>query len=214
MANYRAGYHVTTRAAERKLLRLDPCHLPQTICYKSRQSGKYFTAFLTENSIFIQQQDRARPHTQTGQGLPAPAFYAPKPQFADKTAGYEPKIFSPRRFHGIAACKITLNHGQSNAHKAFCLLLLHEQADYSVPLLISAHKDDVVLDWRLWADSYNLPMLIIEEGRSFRPLGGKATLKLFINDHKIRTTRPDFSLRCRGLSLNLRLVLANQVMLG
>jgi len=215
MAHYWASYHATARAAEQKL-RLDPCHLPQNICYKSRQSGKYFTACLTETGIFIQERGKTRPLAAAGHKMPAPTLFAQKlPAMAAGTINSPvSKIFPPQRFRGIAACKITLNRGQAKAQKVFCLLLLHEQADYSVPLLISAHKDDVVLDWRLWADNYSLPMLIMEEGRGFRPLSSKATLKLFINDHKIRTARREFSLRCRGLSLNLRLVLANQVMLG
>lgn len=188
MAKHWAVYGRNLRQASQKL-RLDPCHLPQSICYQSPNSGQYFSAFLTERGIFIQKA-------------------AAKAGKADVL-----KIFPPSCFLGIAARKLPLTP-EAEAQKAFCLWLAHEEEDYSVPLLVSAHKDDVVLDWRLWADSYNLPMLIMEETDRLRPLGSQAMLKLFVNDCKMPQKPQDFSLRCRGLSLNTRLVLANQVMLG
>lgn len=229
MTHYWVNYGSVFRESQSKL-RLDPCHLspiPQSICYKGRQSGRYFTAFLTERGIFIEETSGEQPAKRRSN-----AARAVLPQCAPRSgqAAAESKVlkvFSPRQFLGIAACKISFPAAiqpandenaagvrqEQTEQKAFCLLLLHQEADYSVPLLISAGKDDVLLDWRLWADSYNLPMLIEEDGR-FRLPNSAQGLKLFINDHKMRLPRRQFSLRCHGLSLNTRLVLANQVMLG
>jgi len=204
------------RAAPRALpqkLRLDPCHLPQSLCYKGRGSGARFTALLTERGVIVRRlaAQAAAPAAE----IPAAAKAARR-----RAKSLMPHILSLRQFRGIAACKIT-----AADETLFCLMLLHDQDDYCVPLLLSADKDDVLLDWRLWADCYNLPMLIEDApaggaaamaggGRSFRPLSGAAACRLFINDGRMRRRPREFFLRCRGLSLNMRLVLANQVMLG
>jgi|GEM_PF-971609 len=220
MAHHWADYSADFHESEQKL-RLDPCHLPQTVCYKGKQSGKYFHVSLSERGIFLREtalpQKPARGsarHHIAPRALHSASLAQSKNTARKQQTNEVLKILSPRLFRGVAACKITLNQNTPQEQKAFCLMLLHDEADYCIPLLISACKDDVLLDWRLWADSYNLPMLIGEEGRGFRPLGGGAALKLFINDHKMRPPQRDFSLRCHGLSLNTRLVLSNQVMLG
>lgn len=266
MTYNRAFGGVSKRKSDQKL-RLDPCHLPQSLLYQSPKSGKIFAAFLTERGISIQEQpnlhaENSRSAAQARLLSPMPRFsYMPHLHYASATrqsssrlphrislacGAHNPhsphklserilahsqnsagskiadtvlKVFSPRRFRGIAARKLLLNSSNTaeNPRQALCLTLLHDNADYSVPLLISEHKDDVVLDWRLWADIYNLPMLISEREGDFRPLGGGGKLKLFLNgknSHRPISVKHNFSLRCRGISLNMRLILANQVMIG
>jgi len=195
MAHYQVSCGIAAPAFGQKL-RLDPCHLPQSLCYKGPKSGALFAALLTERNIIIQKHD---------------TIADPKSRL--------PQILSLRQFSGIAACK-TAQSGET----VFCLMLVHDNGDYCVPLLVSNNKDDLLMDWRLWADSYNLPMLIgeaplsangyINTASSFRPLSGAAACKMFMNDRPIQRRRREFSLRCRGFSLNTRLVLGNQVMLG
>jgi len=165
-------------------LRLDPCHLPQSVTYIAPQSGISLTCSLAERGILL----------RAGKALENENIL---------------QILSPKQFRGIAAYKSDMRDGQ----KAISLVLLHKNPDYSVPLLISCNHDDVLLDWRLWADVYDLPMLTIDHNGTVSDVMERSPLDRFISGRPMKT-RSDFLLRCRGRSLNVRLVIANQVMLG
>lgn len=197
MANHRANHRSNHRATRRILqmrdvrqLRLDPCHLPQSISYIAQKSGVMLTGQLNECSILI----------RAGKG-------AKEDGSLKKDAVVQ--ILSPQHFRGVAARRIETADGQ----KAISLVLLHKNADYSIPLLISRNHDDVLLDWRLWSDIYDLPMLLMDTNGIISNVRECSPLKRFITK-KAGKTHSGFLLRCRGRSLNVRLVIANQVMLG
>jgi len=183
MANYWAA-RWTRLVEDGKRLRLDPCHLPQSISYIAPKSGRPLICSLSECGILI------RINSESGNGNIL-------------------RILSPWHFHGIAAHKLETRDGQ----KAISLVLLHKNPDYSVPLLISCNHDDVLLDWRLWADVYDLPMLSIDKNGIISNVVKHSPLQCFMN-RKMKKLHSNFLLRCRGQSLNVRLVIANQVMLG
>ncbi|AQS42237.1 MAG: Hypothetical protein BHV28_15570 [Candidatus Tokpelaia hoelldobleri] len=183
MANHWATYEIN-QTEEGRELRLDPCHLPQTITYQTAQSGKKLHCTLGERAIIL----------RTG---------------AAEAREDILKILSPRQFRGIAAKRVKTRSGE----QAIVLVLLHDNPDYCVPLLHSGDHDDVLLDWRLWADAYDLPMMTINvSGVASTILGHSPLQSFFFSPAQRRGSR--FLLRCRGRSLNMRLVIANQVMLG
>lgn len=158
-------------------LRLDPCHLPQTVAFTHEQ--KRVVGTLNERNIFLEEEDSGISH-----------------------------LILTNQFYGIAASTVLTQSGE----KAVALDLLHKNAALSIPLLVSFNTDDVLLDWRLWADTYDLPMLLIDEDGSICPVEENAPLRGFSGEKPQRQSH--FLLRCRGRSLGLRLVVANQVMLG
>lgn len=118
------------------------------------------------------------------------------------------RLIPLNQFCGIAASTVKTKDGE----KAVALNLLHEDAVLSIPLLVSRNMDDVLLDWRLWADTYDLPMLLIDEDGSIAPVEERAPLQHFTSK-KIKK-HPQFLLRCRNRSLGLRLIMSNHLMLG
>ena len=50
------------------------------------------------------------------------------------------------------------------------LELLHRDPHLSLPLSVAASLDDVVADWRAWSRVLALPMLMVEDDGSWRPL--------------------------------------------
>lgn len=183
MANHWAT-HWVNQAKDGQGLRLDPCHLPQSVAYTAPESRASLTCSLSERGVLI----RADSSSGGGNIL---------------------QMLSPQQFRGIAARKVETKDGE----KAISLVLLHRNPNYSVPLLISCNHDDVLMDWRLWADIYDLPMLTIDNDDIVSNVMERSPLRPFFMQ-KAKKPRSHFLLRCRGRSLNVRLVIANQVMLG
>lgn len=172
------------QAKEGHELRLDPCHLPQSVAYVAPQSGIAVTCALNERGILLKAADAH----DTGDVV---------------------RVLQPKEFRGIAARAIETREGD----KAIALILLHNNPDFCVPLRISHNLDDVLLDWRLWSDSYDLPMLSIDDEGTIKGVRECSPLQHFF-PNTVQKPRSRFLLRCRGRSLNLRLVISNQVMLG
>ncbi|KEG16492.1 hypothetical protein H705_00360 [Bartonella bacilliformis Cond044] len=107
-------------------------------------------------------------------------------------------------FKGIAARIIEMLSGK----RAVKLELFHSDKEVCIPLLISRNLNHVLLHWRLWADLYGLPMLMINEDDGI----------VFVKDcSSFRVTSPHYSrkgflLNCHGL-LGLRLIIANRSVL-
>ncbi|EJF90510.1 DUF6101 family protein [Bartonella tamiae] len=99
-------------------------------------------------------------------------------------------------------------------HKVVSLELLHDDTNKCIPLLVSRDLDDVLMDWRLWSDIYDLPMMLINDDGSYVSVKDRSPLQQFLGQTPHNYQRKHFYLRCRGRSLGLRLVIANQVMLG
>ncbi|WP_297322859.1 DUF6101 family protein [uncultured Bartonella sp.] len=120
------------------------------------------------------------------------------------------RLLPAHHFKGIAARAVKTKSG----HKAVSLELLHKNYEISIPLLVSRDLDDVLLDWRLWADTYDLPMLLVNDNGSVIPVKDRSPMEHFFGKKPHMQTKRSFLLRCRGTSLGIRLVIANQVMLG
>lgn len=166
-------------------LRLDPCHLPQNVAFVAPKTGHAMVCSLNERGASLTADDALG---QSGLSRLVPAHH----------------------FKGVAARAVETASG----HKAVSLELLHEDSEACIPLLVSRDLDDVLLDWRLWADTYDLPMLLVNEEGNAIPVRERSPLQHFFGKSPRKEFQKSFLLRCRGRSLGLRLVIANQVMLG
>lgn len=83
-----------------------------------------------------------------------------------------------RAFKGVAARAI--DHGDGLV--TVTLELHHEDPELCVPLLVAHDLCDIAADWRAWAESYRIPMLMVEADGVARPL----------EEHlgEVRTARP------------------------
>lgn len=81
------------------------------------------------------------------------------------------------QFKGIAARTVITLSGE----KAVALELLHANEESCVPLLVSRDLNNVLLDWRLWADTYSLPMLMINEDNRLVVVKDRSDLRRFFS---------------------------------
>ncbi|WP_336287958.1 MULTISPECIES: DUF6101 family protein [unclassified Bartonella] len=108
-------------------------------------------------------------------------------------------------FKGIAARAVKTPSGE----RAVALELLHVDKEACIRLLVSRNLNSVLLDWRLWADTYGLPMLMINEDNSVMVVKDRSDLRQFFCTIP-HSKQKRFLLR-HGNSLGLRLVIANQI---
>ncbi|WP_254492256.1 DUF6101 family protein [Bartonella sp. B1099] len=116
-------------------------------------------------------------------------------------------LVPPYHFKGIAARTVKTRSGE----RAVALELLHVDEESCIPLLVSRDLNNVLLDWRLWADTYGLPMLMINEDNRIVVVKDRSDL------HRFFCTTP-YSKQKRFLlrysnPLGLRLVIANRIAL-
>ncbi|ACM35681.1 MULTISPECIES: DUF6101 family protein [Rhizobium/Agrobacterium group] len=71
-----------------------------------------------------------------------------------------------RAFKGIAARAI--DHG--NGEVTVTLELHHADPDLCIPLLVAHDLCDIAADWRSWAETFRIPMLMVEADGVARPL--------------------------------------------
>ncbi|UXN06268.1 DUF6101 family protein [Bartonella sp. HY761] len=178
-------------------LRLDPCHLPQKIAFHGQNT--VFCGTLTENTIIVQQDNSA-----ANSALPQDSNVI--------------KIIPLSSYYGVSAHR--LKGGKND--NLLALMLVHKDPSLSIPLLISDNYDDVLLDWRLWADLYNLPMMVIDEFDELRPVRECAPLDYFLREYaplqslltdKTTKGKKRFQLRLPNRRLKLRLKLSNRLIL-
>ncbi|GAA4660490.1 DUF6101 family protein [Bartonella pachyuromydis] len=110
-------------------------------------------------------------------------------------------------FKGIAARTVKTHSGE----RAVTLELLHTDEEVCIPLLVSRDLNNVLLDWRLWADTYDLPMLMINEDRRVMVVKDRFDLRRFFYT-TLHSKKKRFSLRYSH-PLGLRLVIANRIAL-
>lgn len=123
------------------VLRLDPNHLPQQVSYSARSSSGEIAITLDRRGAVLR---RALP-----------------------TSGLPVSVALPARvFSGVAARAI--DHGDGEV--TVTLELHHADPELCVPLLVAHDLDDIAADWRSWAQSYRLPMLMVEADGVARPL--------------------------------------------
>ncbi|WP_336278948.1 DUF6101 family protein [Bartonella sp. CB175] len=108
-------------------------------------------------------------------------------------------------FRGISARAVKTFSGE----RAVALELLHVHEEACIPLLISRDLNNVLLDWRLWADTYNLPMLMINEDDSIMIVKDRSDLRRFFC-RTLHYKQKRFLLRYNN-PLGLRLMIANRI---
>ena len=123
------------------VLRLDPEHLPQQVSYWARNESGEIAITLDKRGAVLR---RALPSSRLPVSVALPA----------------------RVFMGVAARAI--DHGDGEV--TVTLELHHTDPELCVPLLVAHDLDDIAADWRSWAASYNLPMLMVEADGVARPL--------------------------------------------
>lgn len=117
------------------------------------------------------------------------------------------RLMPSYHFRGIAARTVKTHSGE----RAVALELLHEDEEACIPLLVSRDLNNVLLDWRLWADTYDLPMLMINEDNRIIVVKDRSDLRQFFSTTS-HSKQKRFLLRYRS-PLGLRLMIANRVAL-
>lgn len=104
-----------------------------------------------------------------------------------------------RAFEGIAARALE----DSDGNITVTLELLHKDEALSVPLLVANDLDDVAADWRDWARTFDLPMLMVESDGSITPLDGPGAPAVSTERRKRASRRPRFLMRRRAGDLGV-----------
>lgn len=164
-------------------LRLDPERLPQTVSYAASGSDAHVTFTLDTRGAVLRRQ-------LTLSGLPL-------------------SVALPKNvFRGVAARAIEGENGDATV----TLELLHTDPELSVPLLVAENLNDVAADWRLWAEIYGMPMLLIEKDGVARTLeesldrASAALPRERRPRSQFANRRPRFLCRRNGGDLGMRLV--------
>ncbi|WP_336294772.1 DUF6101 family protein [Bartonella sp. CB169] len=110
-------------------------------------------------------------------------------------------------FKGIMARTVETLSGE----RAVALELFHANEEACVPLFVSRDLNNVLLDWRLWADTYDLPMLMINKDNRVMVVKDRSDLGRFFCT-TLYSKQKRFLLRYKN-SLGLHLVIANRAVL-
>ena len=165
-------------------LRLDPFHFPQVVTYATRDGSSDVTFTINERGAVIRQ---VLPSSGLPMSIALPA----------------------NAFVGVAARAVEDEFGEITV----TLELMHEDPQLSVPLLVAHDLTDVAADWRAWAASFNLPMMLVEEDGVARPLyestGAVRTSQPQARrqGQEPRRRRPRFLARRKTGTLGVRLVI-------
>lgn len=122
-------------------LRLDPGRFPQRVCFAGRNDPSEICVTLDRRGAVMKKM-LAKSGLPISIALPA------------------------RAFKGVAARAI--DHGDGSV--TVTLELHHVDPELSVPLLVAHDLDDIAADWRMWAEIYGIPMLMVESDGVARPL--------------------------------------------
>ena len=163
-------------------LRLDPFHFPQVVSYATRDGGTDVTFTINERGAVIRQ---VLPSSGLPMSIALPA----------------------NAFVGVAARAVEDEFGEITV----TLELMHEDPQLSVPLLVAHDLTDVAADWRAWAASFNLPMMLVEEDGVARPLyesTGQPQARR--QGQEPRRRRPRFLARRKTGTLGVRLVISGK----
>jgi len=164
-------------------MRLDPFRLPQIVSYAARDEFGDVTFTIDHRGAVIRR--------------------------ALEKSGLSATIALPAKaFKGVAARAIE----DAEGNVTVTLELMHNDPMLSVPLLVAENLDDVAADWRAWADSYLLPMLLVESDGVARPLDDSigavkaASMQPRRKGRVATSRRPRFLARRKSGNLGLRLV--------
>lgn len=164
-------------------MRLDPFRLPQAVSYATRDDFGDVTFLIDRRGATVRR-------ILSGSKLPATV------------------ILPANAFKGVAARAIEDEDGSVTV----TLELMHHDPMLCVPLLVADDLDDVAADWRAWAESYRLPMLLVEAdgvARTLEETMGEVRVASPVQRRKGRVTlarRPRFLARRKAGNLGLRLM--------
>ena len=106
-------------------------------------------------------------------------------------------------FEGVAARALE----DSEGNVTVTLELLHADHALCVPLLVANDLDDVAADWRDWARTFGLPMLMVEADGSVSTLDEPGAPRAAEERRKRASRRPRFLMRRRtgsfGVSMRI-----------
>ena len=168
-------------------MRLDPFRLPQAVSYATRDE-------LGDVNFTIDARGATMRRVLTQSGLPVSV------------------ALPARAFRGVAARAIEDGDGLVTV----TLELLHHDSMLSVPLLVADNLDDVAADWRSWAESLRLPMLLVEAdgvARTLEETIGHVKVGPVAERRKGKVAnhrRPRFLARRKTGELGLRLVVGGE----
>ncbi|MGH6775017.1 DUF6101 family protein [Brucella tritici] len=168
-------------------LRLDPFHFPQVVSYATHDGSSDVTFTINERGAVIRQ---VLPSSGLPMSIALPA----------------------NAFVGVAARAVEDEFGEITV----TLELMHGDPQLSVPLLVAHDLTDVAADWRAWAASFNLPMMLVEEDGVARPLyestGAVRTSQPQARrqGQEPRRRRPRFLARRKTGTLGVRLVISGK----
>ncbi|AQX21661.1 hypothetical protein Bcsk_010240 [Bartonella sp. CDC_skunk] len=118
------------------------------------------------------------------------------------------RLIPAHDFRGVVARIVDTLSGE----KAITLELFHVDEEICIPLLVSRKLNNVFLDWRLWTQIYNLPMLMIDEYSNIVKVQGRSIMHQFFHMVSPNSAQKRFLLRGHN-SLGLRLMINNQTAL-
>lgn len=122
-------------------LRLDPANFPQQVTYAPREGTGDISVTIDRRGAVLR---KTLPSSRLPLSIALPA----------------------RAFCGVAAR--AMDHG--NGEVTVTLELHHADSELCVPLLVAHDLDDIAADWRAWAATYGIPMLMVEADGVARPL--------------------------------------------
>ncbi len=165
-------------------LRLDPFHLPQMVTYTAEDCNAEVTFTIKERGVVVRQ---ILPQSGLPLSLSVPV----------------------KSFIGVTARAVEDEYGEITV----TLELMHDDPHLSVPLLVAHDLNDIAADWRAWASTFNLPMMLVEEDGVARPLN-ESTGPVVTNEpqprrqgQEPRRRRPRFLARRKTGTLGLRMVI-------
>lgn len=175
-------------------LRIVPGQLPHRFSYKAAGDKKEVNVTLSERGAVI-DKFLEKSDLPISMALPANAF------------------------KGIAARAIDDGMGNSTV----TLELHHADIDLCIPLLVDTELHNIANDWRHWAETYNIPMLMIEADGVARPLDEDMTqIKQDVQERAASTPtkrrrhstitqrRPRFLVRRKTGHLGVRMKISGQ----
>lgn len=168
-------------------MRLDPARLPQAVSYAAPASDDVTFTISNRGATLHRRQ------AETGMPL---------------------SIALPARvFRGVAARAIEDEDGNVTV----TLELLHDNENFSVPLLVAHDLEKVSGDWHRWSEMFSLPMLLVEEDGIARTL--ESSLERYHQrqiddgfDAEPRVAR--YGVAARRGKLGVRLVIGGETVIG
>jgi hypothetical protein len=168
-------------------MRLDPSRLPQAVSYAVPSNDDVTFTISSRGAVMHHRADLA------GEAL---------------------AIALPARvFKGVAARAIESEDGDVTV----TLELMHDNENFSVPLLVAHDLEKVSGDWHRWSELFGLPMLLVEEDGVARTLESsleRYEQRRIAEGGEPREKTAPFGAAARRGKLGVRLVIGGQTVIA